>query len=104
ALCPFRSSRSAAVCVSQTFAVLSSLPVTIWEPSGLNAASCIQLVCPTSSFSLLQARRVDGAMVSIRQAGTEVQRLVTINGEGGGGCKDALTPGIGTGGGSPTRQ
>ena len=46
--CPLSVRISAPVLASQTFAVLSKLPVTIRDPSGLNDAEPNPLVCPLS--------------------------------------------------------
>ena len=45
-MCPLRVRTSAPLLASHTFAVLSQLPVTTREPSGLNDAEVTQLVCP----------------------------------------------------------
>ena len=47
-MCPLSVRTSAPLLASQTFAVLSALPVTIREPSGLNDAELTRPVCPLS--------------------------------------------------------
>ena len=44
------------VCASQTFAVSSSLPVTMRVPSGLNDALLTAPVCPLSSSKAVPVR------------------------------------------------
>ena len=45
-MCPLSVRTSAPLVASQTFAVLSSLPVTIREPSGLNDAESTEAGVP----------------------------------------------------------
>ena len=47
-MCPLSVRTSAPLLASQTFAVLSSLAVTIRDPSGLNDAEETRPVCPLS--------------------------------------------------------
>ena len=84
-MCPLSVRTTAPLLASQTFAVLSSLPVTIREPSGLNDAEVTGPVCPLSvrTSAPLRASQTFAVLSSLagddpRPVGAERRRIDVI--------------------------